>query len=60
MSTWCIDRSIHKKTPPHLNHPGKHTIGLEGVISSEEGEPIISGPDPATYWQEFCTVSIGP
>ncbi len=42
------------------NHPSKRTIDIEGVISSEEGEPIISGPDPTTYWQEFCTVPIGP
>ena len=60
MSTRRIDRSLHKKTPPHVKHPGKHTIGFEGVNSSEEGEPIISGPDPPTYWQEICTVPIGP
>ena len=59
MSTRCIDRSMHKKTPPHVKHPGKYTIGFEGVNSSEEGEPIISGPDPTTYWQKICTVPIG-
>ncbi len=37
MSTWCINRRKHKKTPPHLNHPGKHTIGFQWVTSSEEG-----------------------
>ena len=60
MSTGCIDRSTHNKTPPHLNHSGKHTLGIEGVISSEEGKPIISGPAPTTYWQKFCTVPTGP
>ncbi len=60
MSTRCIDRSMHKKTPPHVKHPRKHTIGFEGVNSSEEGEPITSGPDPTTYWQEICTAPIGP
>ena len=60
MSIGCNDRSLHKKTPPHLNHSGKQTIGFEGVTSSEEGEPIISGADPSNYWQEICTVPIGP
>ena len=60
MSTRYIDRSMHKKTHPHVKHPGKHTILFEGVNSSEEGGPIISGPDPTTYWQEICTVHIGP
>ncbi len=60
MSTRCIDRSMHKKTPPHVEHTRKHTIGFEGVTSSEEGEPIIPGPDPTTYWPEICTVHIGP
>ena len=33
----------------------------EKTNSSEEREPIISGPDPTTYWQEICTVPIiGP
>ena len=36
------------------------TIGFEGVNSPEDGEQIISGPDPTTYWQEICTVPIGP
>ncbi len=56
----CIDRSMHKKTPPHVKHPGKHTVGFEEVNSSEEGEPIISGHYPTTYWQEICIVPIGP
>ena len=63
MSTRCIDRSMHRKTPPHVKHPGKHTIDFEGVTSSEEGEPIISDHDLTTYWQEICTVpihAIGP
>ena len=60
MSTRCIDRSMHKKTPPHVKHPGKHTIGFEGVNSSEEWEPIISGPDQTTYWQQIYTVPTGP
>ena len=49
----CIDRSVHKKTPPHVKNPGRHTIGFEGVTSSEEGEPVIAGPVPTNYWQEI-------
>ncbi len=45
MSTECIDRSMHKKTPPHIKHPSK---------------PIISDRDPTIYWQEICSVPIGP
>ncbi len=60
MSTWCIDRRKHKKTPPHLNNPGKHTIGFQGVTSSQEGEPIHLDPDPTKYWQDICTVPLGP
>ncbi len=60
MSTGCIDRRKHKKTQPHLNHPGKHTIGFQGVTSSEEGQPILLNPDPAKYWQDICTVPLGP
>ena len=51
---------MHKKRPPHVKHPSKDTIRFEGVNSSEEGEPIVSVPDPMTYWQEICTVPIGP
>ncbi len=60
MSTRCIDKSMHNKTPPQVKHPGKQTNGFEEVNSSDEGGPIISGPDPTTYWQEICTVPIGP
>ncbi len=56
MSTRCIDRSMHMKTPD-VKHSGKHTIGFQGVKSSAEGEPIYSGPDPSKYWQEICTHS---
>ncbi len=37
-----------------------HTNAFEGVTSSEEGEPIISSPDPTTYSQEICTVPKHP
>ncbi len=60
MSTGCIDRRKHKKTPPHLNHSSKHTISFQGVTSSEEGEPILLDPDPAKYWHDICTVPLGP
>ncbi len=61
MSTGCIDRSKHKKTPPHLNHPAKYTIDFQGVTSSEEREPIhvFSEPDPTKHWQEIYTVPLG-
>ncbi len=58
MSTGCIDRRERKKTPPHLNHFSKHTIGFQGVTSSEEWEPILL--DPAKYWHDTCTVPLGP
>ncbi len=60
MSTLCIDRRKHKKTPPHLNHPGKHAIGFQGVKSSEDEEPILLDPDAVKYWQDICTVPLGP
>ncbi len=60
MSTGCIDRRKHKRTPPHLNHSSKHTIGFQGVTSSEEGEPILLDPNPAKYWHDICTVPLGP
>ncbi len=60
MSTGCIDRRKHKKIPPHLNHPSKHTIGFQGVTSSEEGKPILLDPDPAKYWHNISTVPLGP
>ncbi len=60
MSTGCIGRRKHKKTPPHLNHSSKHTIGFLGVTSSEEGEPKLLDPDPAKYSHDICTVLIGP
>ncbi len=60
MSTGCIDRRKDKKTPPHLNHSSKHTIGFQGVTSSEEGEPILLDRDPAKYWHDICTVPLGP
>ncbi len=31
---------------------------MSSFLHREEGEPIISGPDPMTYWQEICTVPI--
>ncbi len=37
----------------------KHTIGFQGVTSSEEGEPILLDPDPAKYWHDICTVLLG-
>ncbi len=49
-----------RKKPPHLKHPGKHTIGFQGVTSSEEGEPILLDPNPTKYWQDICTVPSGP
>ncbi len=60
MSTGYIDSREHKKTPPHLNHSSKHSIGFQGVTSSEEGEPIVLDPDPAKYWHDICTVPLGP
>ena len=60
MSTGCIDRRKHNEMPPHLNHLGKHTIGFQGVTSSEEGEPILLDPDPTKYWHDIYTVPLGP
>ncbi len=42
------------------NHPGKHIIDVQGVTSSEEREPIFLDHDPTKYWQDICTVPIGP
>ena len=59
MSTGCIDRRKHTKTPPHVNHSSKQTIGFQGVTSSEEGKPILLDHDPAKYWQNICIVPLG-
>ncbi len=60
MSTWCIDRRKHQNTPPHLNHSGKHSIGFQLVTNYEEGEPILLDLDPTKYWQDICTLPLGP
>ena len=44
----------------HYEQNSQHTIGFQGVTSSEEGEPIPLDPDPTKYCQDIYTIPLGP